>query len=254
MRNFSVIELMDYTAFQTMEAYNPYTIYYWRERAKTGPANPGDWYSHSDDILGGAIMLDRGEPMMLMNTRIIHEIVSRQLYGSGGGSTSKVITLRGLPDPDSSGSISSYRVPMSAPSPYDSWIYNDDSWVISTGSIVSVKGIINIAAINYDNDQELFMSWEVSSTFAAKDSGEVITLSNDVRRHSMPEFEESWLWNLDLDYQSRYVPSPEEIEQGATIIPANFCVKLNSRDYASYNAHAQINGELAFTQSTYRQE
>lgn len=92
MRNFSVIELIDYTAFQTMEAYNPFTIYYWRNAKAHGAAQPGDWAQRDQDLLGAALTLDTGEPMLLMDTNILRGIIEAQNFGSGDGGTTPPVT------------------------------------------------------------------------------------------------------------------------------------------------------------------
>lgn len=81
MRNFSVIELLDYKQFLRLEAYQPWTFYYWP--VEKGPGHgemPDTWNTWENDTFGGAVMLDHGDPMELVSVDTIRELVTRQEY------------------------------------------------------------------------------------------------------------------------------------------------------------------------------
>lgn len=252
MRAFNVIELLTEEAFRRLEAYEPFTIYYWPiPHIPSTIDDPNPWSPYDDDILGGAITLGYGSPMMLLSPTHVKEMVEAQGYGKGGGGAeNNIISLKGRPDLDMSGMISSYRIPMSVPSKYANRILDGNTWTMRVGDVVSAKGIINIAAKG-ENGQDLFMSWDINVSFAMNENKEVVTIVSDVVKHSMPGWENRPLWYLDAYTQSYYQPDPEDIENGATPIEANFCFTLSTQDSESYNAAAEVTGELLFTHSTF---
>lgn len=81
MRNFSFVELIDRRQFLMLEAYRPWTFYYWRVKGGQGDGEaPDTWNTWDSDTFGGAVMFDYGDPMELVSVETIEELVTRQEY------------------------------------------------------------------------------------------------------------------------------------------------------------------------------